>query len=155
SNSDLDMLARLFTLESHKLIPLPEGAQPGFVVQQIGERAHHQGDDALRDDCERWLYKYGYFHTLRGMRYAADSALLRVLSGHTGAVNGALELKNECLLSWADGVGNQDYTVRLWSAQGQPLVLLSGHTDWVSGVVELKDGRLLSWSRDGTLWLWS
>jgi WD40 repeat protein len=65
-------------------------------------------------------------------------------------VSNALELADGRLLSWS-----WDDTLRLWSAQGEPLTALSGHTGTVYGALELADGRLLSWSDDNTLRLWS
>ncbi|MBL8156949.1 MAG: TIR domain-containing protein, partial [Anaerolineae bacterium] len=90
----------------------------------------------------------------------ADAALIRanerlftkaVFKGHTGDVNGALPLRGGRILSWSD-----DSTLRLWSANGEPLAVLSGHTGSVASALELTDGQLLSWSEgDNTLRLWS
>jgi WD40 repeat protein len=117
-------------------------------------------------------------HTLR--LWSAEGEQLRVLEGHTGAVTGALELGNGRLLSWCGEnvvvgydldaqrtappgihplrVAYPDTTLRLWSAEGQPLRILEGHTVGVTNALALADGRLLSWSwwpTDHTLRLWS
>jgi WD40 repeat protein len=82
--------------------------------------------------------------------HQAGGHLLRTLRGHEGAVEGALELRDGRLLSWA-----WDKTLRLWAADGAPLATLRGHEGWVLGALELRDGRLLSWSWDETLRLWA
>jgi WD40 repeat protein len=65
-------------------------------------------------------------------------------------VYGALALADGRLLS-----RSWDKTLRLWTAQGEPLSVLRGHENGVSGALALADGRLLSWSTDNTLRLWT
>ena len=77
------------------------------------------------------------------------SALVAVLQGHTGPVNGATLLPDRRILSWSD-----DGTLRLWTADGEPLKVLMGHKGSVKGARVVSEDRLLSWSRDHTLRLW-
>ncbi len=84
----------------------------------------------------------------------ASGNLLATLSGHTGGVLRALELRDGRLLSWS-----YDKTLRLWGSDGTAQGVLAGHTDRVNGAIELRDGRLLSWgggfkSQDQSLRLW-
>lgn len=85
----------------------------------------------------------------------AGGALLRVLDGHKTSVNGALQLSDNRILSWAGSrFESQDNTLRLWTSDGTALDTLEGHTDEVRGALELPDGRILSWAGDATLRLW-
>src|SRR5262249_35969691 len=80
----------------------------------------------------------------------AGSLLLRTLTEHENAVNGALLLQGEKrALSWS----MFDRTLRLWDLEtrqqvGKPL---TGHGLWVNGVLLLpggKTGSLLVWGPD-------
>ena len=149
----LNKLVRLLTLEEPTLIRLPEGAQASYIVQQIRERAHHEGDDDLRAACDAWLDGKPHLRH-SGLRYPASSALLRTMSGHTGGVYGAIQLTDGRILSWS-----ADSSLRLWQSNGSPGLVLQGHTGSVNGAIQLTDGRILSWSggfasNDHTLRLW-
>ena len=78
-----------------------------------------------------------------------------VLEGHTGRVDGAIELHSGNILSWCDGYKCKDNTLRLWSPDGTCRAVLEGHTSSVEGAKELRSGDILSWSDDKTLRLWS
>ncbi|MEZ4669524.1 MAG: NB-ARC domain-containing protein [Anaerolineae bacterium] len=146
--SALNSLTRLLTLEEPHLRVLPDGVQDSYVIQQIRERAYHEGDDALSERCEQWLQDKGYlWHN--GLRYQSSKALIRTLSGHQARVNGAIRLDDGRMLSWSD-----DGTLRLWSISGEALNALEGHSGAVIGALQLTNKNILSWSRDHTLRLW-
>jgi hypothetical protein len=50
---------------------------------------------------------------------------------------------------------SSDYTLILWSSDGEVLKLLEGHSDSIYGIEILDEGRILSYSWDKTLRLWS
>jgi len=145
----LGALTRLLLLEEAHLRQLPTGAGSGYVIQQVRERAYHEGDEALQAACEEWLKDKLHLRHI-GTRYPVNKALIRTLVGLSGGVNGAIELRDGRLLSWSD-----DGTLRLWTEEGEAIRVLEGHHAWVYGATELEDGRLLSWSLDGTLQLWT
>jgi NB-ARC domain/TIR domain/WD domain, G-beta repeat len=80
------------------------------------------------------------------------TALIRVLSGHTGGVVAVAWSSDGTRLASA----SSDGTVRVWdSASGTQLCSLSGHTGWVVAVAWSSDGtRLASASSDGTVRVW-
>jgi len=93
------------------------------------------------------LATWSHDHTAR--LWAADGTQLAVLTGHTAAVRGLVEL--------ADGrfATRSDYgTARLWTADGTQLAVLTGHTGSVRGLVELADGRLATSSLNEVI-VWS
>jgi hypothetical protein len=147
-NESLDTLTRLLTLEEPHLLVLPEGIQVGYVIQQVRERAHHEGDDALGEVYDNWLMDKRHLQH-NGLRYPTSKALLRTLSMHTGNVIGAIQLHDGRILSWS-----HDAKLRLWSVDGEALRTLAGHTNGVIGTLELADRRILSWSHDAKLRLW-
>lgn len=147
---DLDKLIRLYLLESHRLLTLPDNAHAAFVIQQVRDRAHHEGDVELKAACDGWLADKPHLRVAEGWQNPANPHLIRVLQGHSPEVTEAIELTEGRLLSWSS-----DATLRLWSAMGEELAVLEGHRDWVNGAIELHDGRLLSWGDNGTLRLWS
>jgi hypothetical protein len=82
--------------------------------------------------------------------------LLRTLTGHTRRINGALELRDGRLLSWASwGSWTDDTTLRLWTAHGTPLSILTGHEKAVQSGLELQNGQLVSWAQDGSSRIWN
>jgi WD40 repeat protein len=74
----------------------------------------------------------------------AGGMLERILKGHTGSVNGSVELSEGRILSWG---GNK---IQLWSLEGIPLAELE-NTGTITLVLD--DKRLLSRSRGGALQL--
>ncbi|MCU0481433.1 MAG: NB-ARC domain-containing protein, partial [Anaerolineae bacterium] len=78
----------------------------------------------------------------------AGGMLLRTMK-HEDVVLGALQLPKGQVLSWS-----LDGTLRLWKADGTPIIILSGHDGRVNGTIKLQDGRILSWGEDKTLRIW-
>jgi WD40 repeat protein len=67
----------------------------------------------------------------------------RELTGHKGAVHGALVLPDGHAASWS-----YDRTVRVWAlATGEGRTLIA-HTAFIEGGLVLPDGRVLTWSAD-------
>ncbi|WP_277315663.1 AAA family ATPase [Sphingomonas sp. AOB5] len=69
---------------------------------------------------------------------------------NTGPLLTGRELRDRSgFMSWAD-----DYTVRLWSAEGQELAMMA-HREPVNGAIALANGSgFLSWADEGELRLW-
>jgi WD40 repeat protein/serine/threonine protein kinase/two-component SAPR family response regulator len=82
--------------------------------------------------------------------------LIRLLSGHTGAVNSVAVSPDGTTLA----SGSQDGTIMLWDVETGPAIgtahgRITGHADAVNGVAFSPDGSILaSGSRDGTVILW-
>jgi WD40 repeat protein len=90
--------------------------------------------------------------TLRLWDLGAGQPVGPTLTGHEGAVHGALLLPGGTrALSWSD-----DRTLRQWDLEtGQQAgATLSGHDDRVAGVFLLGRNQALSWSHDRTVRLW-
>ena len=85
---------------------------------------------------------------------AQRASTLKIITGHTDAVNGVAFSPDGHRLATA----SPTHTVRLWNPDtGQPLgAPLTGHTDAVNGVAFSPDGhRLASASADNTVRLWN
>src|SRR6516164_5771976 len=132
-------LAEALPLVSQQALPRRDEA--GIVL--AGLIADFSSDLNINESSKRIIT------AVRPLRHRPPP-LLAVLEGHSGAVRGALELRDGRLLSWSI-----DDTLRLWSAEGTPLAVLEAHSYSVRGALELRDGRLLSWSANDTLRLWS
>ena len=126
----------------------PSEEQPAFAAFKLKLDI----DDVLELQGGRiavWSHLYGGEHVIhiRSLTSTEDKVTLR---GHTGAVQGVVELRDGRLLSWS-----QDETLRLWSAEtGEHLACFHGHEIPIWDAVELADGQILSWSKY-TLRLWS
>jgi len=71
------------------------------------------------------------------------------LRDHRGSVRGRWSGRDGRLLSWSG-----DGTLRLWTADGAPLVVTHGALGRGGGSARAQNGRLLSWSDDWALRLW-
>ncbi|MBZ0279540.1 MAG: TIR domain-containing protein, partial [Anaerolineae bacterium] len=133
-------------------------ADPRQLPAQLnGRLAHHRTQPAIAqflDSLEPLPGTYFPINT-HPTHLPAGGALLRTLSGHSGAVSGATALPDGRFLSWAGGLGSTDHTLRLWANDGSPITALAGHSESVDGALALPDGRFLSWSYDHTLRLWA
>jgi len=83
---------------------------------------------------------------------AADFALVKTLSGHSGSVwSVAISPDGQTLVS-----GSEDQTIKIWNlTTGQLSRTLSGHSDTVRSLALSQDGKILaSGSGDRTIKLW-
>lgn len=145
----LNRLERLFNWE----IPHLQDRKEADLILHIRERAHHQGDDTLRDRCNQWLTGSTYVRVEDNWRFPLDPAPLLVLYGHSEPVLSVAVLPDgQRALSASDTP-----TLRLWNIEtGEMLRTLEGHTGPVYSVAVLPDGyRALSASDDQTLRLWN
>jgi len=126
-------------------------ADPRQLPAQInGRLAHHRAQPAVAHFLDSVEPDTFFPINTHPTHLPAGGALLRTLSGHSRAVNGAFALSDGRFLSWSS-----DNTLRLWNASGEAFAVLKGHTHSVFGALLLPDERVLSWSADGTLHLWS
>jgi WD40 repeat protein len=145
TNPSLNWLERLFTWE------VPHSKTN--LILHIRERAHHQGDESLRDECDQWLAGSTHLRGGNQWRFPLDPAPLRSFHGHAGpALNAAMLPDGQRAISAFD-----DPVLRLWNIEtGEMQRTFEGHTEAVYGVAVLPDGwRALSASDDMTLRLWN
>lgn len=115
----------------------------------------HADDSPVTRHAEAWLEvghcDWVWLRNPQRIKHAAPNPCLRVFEGHTGGVNGALDLADGRIVSWSI-----DGTLRLWDVEsGLVLRVLEGHTKSVNGALLLPNGHLLSWSSDKILRLWN
>ena len=80
----------------------------------------------------------------------SSPTLQRVMTGHDGPVEGAMELPDHTLISWS-----LDRTLRVWAPNGTCCQVLLGHEGAVTGALAVDSDRFLSWGRDPALRLWT
>jgi len=79
-----------------------------------------------------------------------DETVLQTFTGHSDAVQKAIELKSNVVVT-----ASLDTTLRIWDVlSGICLHVLSQHVDCVSGLVKLKKGYFASGSMDATVRVW-
>lgn len=149
----LDQLEFLFESEVHHLREWNPAAPAGeaYLIQHIRERAHHEGDNLLRDHCDHWLSDHYSCRTDARWRFPYNSEQQHSL-GHTGPVRRVAVITNTNQSLSA----SEDKTLRLWNLEtGEILRVFEGHTAGVRGIAILREGQYaLSTSVDKTLRLW-
>ncbi|MGB7247672.1 MAG: WD40 repeat domain-containing protein, partial [Phormidesmis sp.] len=125
----------LYNLNGDKIDSLIEGIRAGVTLKQartIDPDAQARVESALQEVV------YGVSERNR-------------LQGHFGGVQAVSFSGDGQLLA----SGGRDNSVKLWTANGQPLMTLAGHQDVVWSVSFSSDGQMLaSGSRDRTARLW-
>ena len=76
----------------------------------------------------------------------AIPAALAVFKGHRGAIRGAVQVKDDLILSWGD-----DETIRTWGTDGTPI--LEWHAGDIHSISRLADGAIEAWA-DGIRRVW-
>lgn len=91
----------------------------------------------------------------------ADGTQQTLLAGHTKRVDGLFELRDGRILTWSsasrlriDSEAAKQFELRIWSAEGMPLVAVSADDIRIIGMLELEDGRWLSWGSN-RIHLWT
>jgi GTPase SAR1 family protein len=108
--------------------------------------------NAAEDYVEEGSVEWIWLRRTPRLMQAEPNPCLLVLEGHNGFVEGAIELHDGRILSWA-----QDKLSRIWdSGSGRCLSVLEGNTSQLKGAIELHDGRILSWAQneDKPLRIW-
>jgi WD40 repeat protein len=151
--NELRMWEAFFREKQHIL--LRGNAEWGVHKILLQLAVEHADDSPITQAAERWLAEgkcdWVWLKRNRRPEKAGVSNCLFVLEGHTGGVNGAIELQDGRVLSWSD-----DSTLRIWNLVSSKCdAVLEGHTDSVKGAIELRDRRVLSWSWDETLRIWN
>jgi WD40 repeat protein len=151
-----------------------EGAlalENGRAVTYGGWRSNPQVWNTLSGDCVV-EFDTSFYPSVRGQILLAGERVLNwagkslhvwdpqtgqelaTLRGHTQTVDGAVQLRDGRVLSWA-----WDCTLRLWNTRtgadlGTFAPSTSSNQDWARTVVELSDSRLVSGWGDGKLRVW-
>lgn len=130
-----------FLREREHILRRGDAPWPAYkILLQLA--VEHADDSPVTQAAEAWLEQAecDWMWLRRELRiaHAAPNPCLRVFEGHIGAVKGALELADGCLLSW-DG----DDTLRLWDSQSGALLEAVSkkdaprlHPDWLAARVE-------------------
>lgn len=113
----------------------------------------HGDDSPVTQAAEAWLAAgqcdWVWLRNPRRVKHAVPSPCLRTLEGHTGQINGAIELSDGRILSWSD-----DQTLRLWDGHhGSQIAVFDDHDQEIMGAGSLPDGRIVSCGCD-YLYLW-
>lgn len=116
----------------------------------------HADDSPVTRAAEAWLAAgkcdWIWLRRVRVQRpqVRRHTGRIAVMGAHAGPVRGVLLLKEDRILSWADGPD-----LWIWNSRGRLLATLTGHTDVVNGALELPSGEVLSWSDDGSVRRWN
>jgi hypothetical protein len=153
-DSNIRLLRSALNMSAHILA----GDKKAMAHQLIGRlMSHYQNSEltALLDGLSE--YSFTFVQSNPFSEYATHiqggGPLLATLTGHTSWVNGALELSDGNILSWAGSLRSEDPTLRLWQADGTLLNTFEGHTGLVRGALELSDSNILSWAgKELRLW---
>jgi WD40 repeat protein len=121
--------------------------QDGSLTLVFDIRAAYVGSDTrLSDDLVLSWHDTDHGRELR-LRYR-ESYFATLWAGHTGRLNGIMQLSDGRILSWSD-----DRSLRIWDEDGNPIAVLEGHTEAILDAKELPDGRIVSRSSDSVrLW---
>jgi hypothetical protein len=152
--SYISKLERVLDQQTHVLRDWNVQEQPTFLLQQIRNEAFSQNLDKWQAQAEAGLAQLRKPYLLERFPVRSDSAELRTLMGHNGAVNG-VALSADGRLAVSVSVSDSS-RLKVWEiATGRELHTLTGHSERVWGVALSADGRLaVSASEDKTLKVW-
>jgi WD40 repeat protein len=139
-----------------KMYILRRGNEQWPVHKILLQLAIEYADNSpLTHSAEKWLEEgkcdWSWLRRKQRLAHAEKNPCLNVFEGHVDAVLGALEMKDEKILSWS-----YDLDLRLWEKRsGKCINRMAGKTNWVHGVVQLLNGDILSWAYEPTLRVWN
>jgi WD40 repeat protein len=146
----LDLIAGALRLSSNVI-----AEDPGQFASQMVGRLLSYGNMPTIDEFLRRIAegtRNTWLRPLQPTLGPPGTALLRILTGHTGAVNAVAVTPDGRLAVSA----SLDQTLKVWEvASGRELRTLQGHTGYVTGVALSEDGqRAVSASADWMLKVW-
>lgn len=155
-NSILGELKRVLDKEAHNLRMPFWRDFPGYILQQVHNRAVNLGNAHLREKSAQILKsRNDIWIAERYPRTHESNTVVRTLTGHTQDVKKVAVTPDGALAATA----SYDKTVRVWDLKsGATLHVLRGHTGRLGGVGITADGHTVvssSGDTDNTIRLWS
>ena len=153
NKEELCLLDKLLDREAHYTRDWKHATQPGFITQQLYNRALDHDMEGWKKRLKTYLDAQKHPWIKENFPFSRTSQnYVRTFRGHSSRINSVAVTPNGKFVISASA----DKTLRVWDlASGQQLRILEGHSDTVEDVAVTPDGKkAISASSDKTLRLW-